>query len=76
MIRICSQSESGIKTVCITKANESAISNPQPSLSNGLVMIDRFELLQQDDYRNEKPQQNTNQCANSISLIGAVEPLT
>ena len=76
MIRICPQSESGINAVCITNANESAISNPPPSLSNGLVMIERFELLQQNSYGNEKTQQNTNQCPSSIGLIGEIEPLT
>ena len=76
MIRICSQRGSGINNVCITKANESVISNPPPSLNNGLVKIDRFELLQQNDYRNEKTQQNTNQCPSFIGLIGVVEPLT
>ena len=76
MIRICPQSASGIKVVCITNANESAISNPPPSLSNGLVMVERFELLQQNGYGNKKTQQNTNQCPNSIGLIGEIEPLT
>ena len=76
MIRICFQRGSGINTVCSTKANESVISNPPPSLSNGLIMIDRFKLLQQNGYRNEKTQQNTNQCPSSIGLIGLVEPLT
>ena len=76
MIRICSQSGSGINAVCVTNTNESAKSNPPPSLSNGLVMIERLELLQQNDYGNEKTQQNKNQCPNSISLVSKVEPLT
>ncbi len=76
MIRICSLRGSGINNVCITKANESVISNPPPSLSNGLVIIDRSELLQQNGYRNEKAQQNTNQCPSSIGLIDVVQPLT
>jgi hypothetical protein len=39
-------------------------------------MIEGFELLQQNGYRNEKAQQNTNQCPSPIGLIGEIEPLT
>ena len=76
MIRICPQSTSGMKVVCITNAKESAISNPPPSLRNGLVTVEGFELLQQNGYGNEKTQQNTNQCPSPIGLIGEIEPLT
>jgi hypothetical protein len=75
MIWICPQSASGINAVCVTNANESAISNPPPILRNGLIMIEGFELLQQNGYGSEKTQQNTSQSPSAIGLIGVVEPL-